>query len=68
MSVHSLPNQRPSADDIGAESPAAAPRSRARGQRRWVLIRHSWARAIEQSSTSDRPLDALDEPSVRRAA
>lgn len=69
MSVHSLPIvQRPCGDDIGARLLPAAPLSRARAQRRRVLIRRSWACALEEPATSDRPLDALDEPCVGCAA
>lgn len=54
MSVHSLPGKRPSSDGAGALPASAALFSRPREARRFVLIRRSWVRAIDEPAASDR--------------
>lgn len=72
MSVHPLPGKRPSSDGAGALPASAALFSRPRGARRFVLIRRSWVRAIDEPAASDldnsHMVDVGGETRVRRAA
>jgi len=72
MSVHSLPGKRQSSNGAGTLPASAEPFSRPREQRRRVLIRHSWVRAIDESVAPDldnsHPVDVGGEDRLRRAA
>ncbi len=72
MSVHSLPIKRPSSDGAGTLPASAALFSRPREARRFVLIRRSWVRAIDEPAAPDldnsHPVDLGGDTRLRRAA